>query len=101
MYGLLSLVFIIIYSFFFLLLTEFFIQFASEESQDGPLILFLKDVEKMCGNSYSYHGLKNKLEIFPAGVFIIGSQTQTDTRKDKVLLVKIIYTQLFYFLISM
>ncbi|KAG8099135.1 hypothetical protein GUJ93_ZPchr0013g36671 [Zizania palustris] len=58
-------------------------EFASEESQYDPLILFLKDVEKMCGNSYSYHGLKNKLETFPAGVFIIGSQIQTDNRKDK------------------
>ncbi|XP_040381754.1 uncharacterized protein LOC102705092 [Oryza brachyantha] len=58
-------------------------EFASEEIQHGPLILFLMDVEKMCGNSYSYHGLKNKLENFPAGVFIVGSQTQTDSRKDK------------------
>ncbi|RLN35210.1 hypothetical protein C2845_PM03G15880 [Panicum miliaceum] len=57
--------------------------FASEESQHEPLILFLKDVEKMCGNNYTYHGLKNKLESFPAGIFIIGSQTQTDARKDK------------------
>nr|CAB3458931.1 unnamed protein product [Digitaria exilis] len=58
-------------------------EFASEESQHEPLILFLKDVEKMCGNNYTYHGLKNKLESFPAGIFIIGSQTQTDARKDK------------------
>ncbi|KAJ1292366.1 hypothetical protein BS78_02G386200 [Paspalum vaginatum] len=58
-------------------------EFASEESQHEPLILFLKDVEKMCGNGYTYRGLKNKLESFPAGVFIIGAQTQTDTRKDK------------------
>ncbi|CAM0907386.1 unnamed protein product [Alopecurus aequalis] len=59
-------------------------EFVSEESEHGPLVLFLKDVEKVCGNSYSYHGLKSKLEIFPAGVFIIGSQIQTDTRKDKL-----------------
>ncbi|KAG8079372.1 hypothetical protein GUJ93_ZPchr0007g3759 [Zizania palustris] len=59
-------------------------EFSSEESQHGPLILFLKDVEKMCGNSHSYHCLENKLETFPAGVFIIGSQTQTDSRKDKL-----------------
>ena len=78
--------------FFFMLLTGTFIQYVSEESEDGPIILFLKDVEKVCGNSYSYHGLKSKLENFPAGVFIIGSQTLTDTRKDKVLIVKIIYT---------
>ena len=72
-----------------------FLQFASEESQHGPLILFLKDVEKMCGNSYSYHGLKNKIESFPAGVFIVGSQIHTDSRKDKVLLlVRIIITSI-------
>ena len=68
-------------------------QFVSEESAHGPLILFLKDVEKVCGNTYSYHGLKSKLEIFPAGVFVIGSQTQADSRKDKVLTVKIICTR--------
>jgi hypothetical protein len=61
------------------------IQFVCEEREHGPLILFLKDVEKVCGNSYSYHGLKSKLESFPEGVFIIGSQIQADTRKDKVL----------------
>ena len=71
-----------------------FLQFVSEEREHGPLILFLKDAEKVCGNSYSYHGLKSKLENFPAGVFIIGSQTQTDTRKDKVLIVTNIYTQI-------
>ncbi|GJN33390.1 hypothetical protein PR202_gb21987 [Eleusine coracana subsp. coracana] len=58
-------------------------EFASEESQHEPLVLFLKDVEKTCGNNYTYHGLKNKLEIFPAGVFIVASQTQADSRKDK------------------
>ncbi|CAD6222626.1 unnamed protein product [Miscanthus lutarioriparius] len=59
-------------------------EFASEESQHEPVILFLKDVEKICGNNYTYHGLKNKLESFPAGVFIVGSQIQTDARKDKL-----------------
>ncbi|CAN6200234.1 unnamed protein product [Urochloa humidicola] len=58
-------------------------EFASEESEHEPLIIFLKDVEKICGHNYTYHGLKNKLESFPAGVFIIGSQIQTDARKDK------------------
>jgi len=69
-------------------------QFASEESQHEPVILFLKDVEKICGNNYTYHGLKNKLESFPAGVFIVGSQIQTDARKDKVLHLRRIYAQL-------
>ena len=83
-----------VYIVLLLILIGFSSQFASEESQHGPLILFLKDVEKMCGNNYTYHGLKNKLESFPAGIFIIGSQTQTDSRKDKVLLLKRIHTQL-------
>jgi len=38
----------------------------------------------VCGNTYSYHGVKSKLENFPAGVFVIGSQTQADSRKDKL-----------------
>jgi hypothetical protein len=71
--------------FSFILFTGLSSQFASEESQHEPVILFLKDVEKICGNNYTYHGLKNKLESFPAGVFIVGSQIQTDARKDKVL----------------
>lgn len=61
------------------------IQFISEEIQQGPLILFLKDTEKICGNNDSYHGLKSKLKHFPAGAFIIGSQIQPDNRKEKVL----------------
>jgi hypothetical protein len=72
-----------VYLVLLLIFIGFSSQFASEESQHEPLILFLKDVEKMCGNNYTYHGLKNKLESFPAGIFIIGSQTQTDARKDK------------------
>jgi hypothetical protein len=83
-----------VYLVLLLIFIGFSSQFASEESQHEPLILFLKDVEKMCGNNYTYHGLKNKLESFPAGIFIIGSQTQTDARKDKVLLLKRIHTQL-------
>ncbi|AQK71927.1 uncharacterized protein LOC100272472 [Zea mays] len=47
-------------------------EFASEESQQVPVILFVKDVEKICGNNYTYHGLKNKLESFPAGVLLLG-----------------------------
>ena len=60
------------------------IQFISEEIRQGPLILFLKDTEKICGNNDSYHGLKSKLKHFPAGAFIIGSQIQPDNRKEKV-----------------
>uniref|UniRef100_A0ACD5XKI8 Uncharacterized protein n=1 Tax=Avena sativa TaxID=4498 RepID=A0ACD5XKI8_AVESA len=59
------------------------IQFLSEEIQHGPIILFLKDTEKICGNNDSYYGLKSKLEHFPAGVFIVGSHIQPDSRKEK------------------
>ncbi|WVZ56910.1 hypothetical protein U9M48_007376 [Paspalum notatum var. saurae] len=59
------------------------VEFMSEEIQHGPLILFLKDTEKICENNDSYHGLKSKLKHFPAGVFIIGSQIHPDNRKQK------------------
>ncbi|CAN6306673.1 unnamed protein product [Urochloa humidicola] len=59
------------------------VEFISEEIQRGPLILFLKDTEKICGNNDSYHGLKSKLKHFPAGAFVIGSQIQPDNRKEK------------------
>ncbi|KAL6902168.1 hypothetical protein ACP4OV_005044 [Aristida adscensionis] len=59
------------------------VEFVSEEIQYGPLIIFLKDTEKICGNNDSYHGLKSKLKYFPAGVFIIGSQIDPDNRKEK------------------
>jgi hypothetical protein len=63
------------------------LQFISEEIQNGPLILFLKDTENMCGNNNSYYGLKSKLKNLPGGVFIVGSQIQSDNRKEKVLFV--------------
>ncbi|CAM0873142.1 unnamed protein product [Alopecurus aequalis] len=59
------------------------IEFLSEEIQLGPIVLFLKDTEKICGNNDSYYGLKSKLEHFPAGVFIVGSHIQPDSRKEK------------------
>ncbi|KQK21732.1 uncharacterized protein LOC100841766 [Brachypodium distachyon] len=59
------------------------IEFISEKVQLGPLILYLKDTEKICGNNDSYYGLKSKLEHFPAGVFIVGSHIQPDSRKEK------------------
>ena len=74
--------------FCFLILTVHVLQFLSEEIQLGPIVLFLKDTEKICGNNDSYYGLKSKLEHFPAGVFIVGSHIQPDSRKEKVLFVK-------------
>ncbi|KAI3463628.1 hypothetical protein Pfo_020291 [Paulownia fortunei] len=53
-------------------------------SRDSPFILFMKDAEKsMAGNSESYAIFKTKLEKLPNNVVIIGSQTQTDNRKEK------------------
>ncbi|KAL1553960.1 hypothetical protein AAHA92_14573 [Salvia divinorum] len=53
-------------------------------SRYSPFILFMKDAEKsMAGNSESYSTYKNKLEKLPNNIVIIGSQTQTDNRKEK------------------
>ncbi|KAL9170135.1 hypothetical protein ABFS82_04G124600 [Erythranthe guttata] len=53
-------------------------------SRDTPFILFMKDAEKsMAGNSESYAIFKTKLDKLPNNVVIIGSQTQTDNRKEK------------------
>ncbi|KAL3654959.1 hypothetical protein CASFOL_000745 [Castilleja foliolosa] len=53
-------------------------------SQESPFILFMKDAEKsMAGNLESYALYKTKLEKLPNNVVIIGSQTQTDNRKEK------------------
>lgn len=46
-------------------------------------MLFLKDIEKaMVGNT---EVLKSKLEGLPQNVVVIGSHTQPDNRKEKVL----------------
>lgn len=58
-------------------------QVALEQSKLGALILFLKDIEKaMSGN---FEVLKSKFESLPQNVVVIGSHTQLDSRKDKVL----------------
>lgn len=62
-------------------------QVVLEESKNGPLIILLKDIEKsMTGSSDSYVTLKSKLELLPPGVLIVGSHTQMDSRKEKVIL---------------
>jgi hypothetical protein len=70
-----------------LVLTVLVQQFISQEIQNGPLILFLKDTENICGNNNLYYGLKSKLKIFPGGVFVVGSQIKSDNCKEKVLFV--------------
>lgn len=64
----------------------FWVQVVTEESKNGPLIVFLKDVEKSMGGSVeSYLSFKNKVESLPAGVLLIGSIIQMDNRKEKVV----------------
>ncbi|KAG4186963.1 hypothetical protein ERO13_A08G101080v2 [Gossypium hirsutum] len=54
------------------------------ESKSGPLILFVKDIEKsVAGNTDVYASLKSKVENLPANVVVIGSHTQMDSRKEK------------------
>ncbi|KAK3040635.1 hypothetical protein RJ639_026956 [Escallonia herrerae] len=54
------------------------------ESRNSPFILFMKDAEKsIAGNSESYSTFKGRLEKLPDNVFVIGSQTHTDNRKEK------------------
>ena len=60
-------------------------QVISEESKNGCLIVLLKDLEKsFTGITESFSSLRNKLELLPPGVLIIGSHTQMDSRKEKV-----------------
>lgn len=50
-------------------------------------MLFIKDVEKCTvGNLDLYPTFKSNLERLPDNVVVIGSQTQTDSRKEKVIL---------------
>ncbi|KAM3312635.1 hypothetical protein ACQJBY_032468 [Aegilops geniculata] len=60
------------------------IEVISEASKIGSLIVLLKDVEKsFTGITESFSSLRNKLELLPPGVLIIGSHTQMDSRKEK------------------
>ncbi|KAM1449538.1 hypothetical protein PS2_008181 [Malus domestica] len=57
---------------------------ATNESKSLPMIVFLKDIEKvMAGNPYAYSVLKGKLANLPENVVVIGSHTQLDNRKAK------------------
>ncbi|XP_076903132.1 uncharacterized protein LOC143558105 [Bidens hawaiensis] len=56
----------------------------SSESRTIPFILFMKDAEKsIVGSSDSYSTFKDWLEKLPDNVVVIGSQTHTDSRKEK------------------
>ena len=66
----------------------FLFQAVTSESRNSPFILFMKDAEKsIVGNSESYSTFKSRLEKLSDNTVIIGSHTQTDNRKEKVLTV--------------
>lgn len=57
---------------------------ALEQCKSGPLIIFIKDVEKsLLGNPEAYASFKIKLENLPGNSVVIASQTQMDSRKEK------------------
>ncbi|KAJ6880025.1 hypothetical protein NC652_033381 [Populus alba x Populus x berolinensis] len=57
---------------------------ALNESKNGPLILFVKDLEKsVVGNQDAYSSLRSKLDSLPEKVVVVGSHTQIDNRKEK------------------
>ncbi|KAM1185983.1 hypothetical protein TB2_014858 [Malus domestica] len=54
------------------------------ESRNSPFILFMKDAEKsLVGNSDSFSTFRARLDKLPDNVVVIGSHTQTDSRKEK------------------
>ncbi|URE23310.1 Holliday junction DNA helicase ruvB N-terminus [Musa troglodytarum] len=64
-------------------LNELF-EFVSEECQHGPLVVFLKEIEKsVAGTSDSYLAMKSKIDSLPVGVLVVCSSTQMDNRKEK------------------
>ncbi|MQL94377.1 hypothetical protein Taro_027032, partial [Colocasia esculenta] len=60
------------------------LEVVSDECKRGPIIVFLKDMEKsLAGISDSYACMKGKIELLPAGALLIASHTQMDSRKEK------------------
>ncbi|KAK1354592.1 AAA-type ATPase family protein [Heracleum sosnowskyi] len=56
---------------------------ASEQCKTGPLIMFIKDIEKsLMGNPRAYDSFKIKLENFPGNAVVIASHTQMDNHKE-------------------
>ncbi|CAH9096056.1 unnamed protein product [Cuscuta epithymum] len=57
---------------------------ASQESKNGSLILFVKDIEKpVMGIPEIFAAVKFKLEKLPENVVVIASNSQSDNRKEK------------------
>ncbi|MED6184991.1 hypothetical protein PIB30_052748 [Stylosanthes scabra] len=53
------------------------------ESRSSPFILFMKDAEKSIVGNGDPCTFKSRLENLPHNVVVIGSNTQTDSRKEK------------------
>ncbi|KAF3680569.1 putative elongation factor 1-delta-like [Capsicum annuum] len=65
------------------LLVKTLFEVVSRESRNSPVILFMKDAEKMmAGNSVSYSTYKSRLEKIPDNIVIIGSHTHTDDHEE-------------------
>ncbi|PHT29377.1 hypothetical protein CQW23_31028 [Capsicum baccatum] len=68
------------------LLVKTLFEVVSRESQNSPVILFMKDAEKtMAGNSVSYSMYKSPPEKIQDNIVIIGSHTHTDDHKEEVV----------------
>ncbi|KAL9228183.1 hypothetical protein vseg_003790 [Gypsophila vaccaria] len=66
------------------LATNEIFEVAKDECVKGPLILFLKDMEKcIAANPDAFPELKRKLETMPDNLVVIASHTQADSRKEK------------------
>ena len=64
-----------------------FPQVVMDESKNGTLVIFIKDIEKSLSSSGdSFSNLKVKFDLIPEGVLVIASHTQLDNRKEKVML---------------
>ena len=60
-------------------------QVVFSESRSSPFILFMKDAEKSIVGNGDPFSFKSRLEKLPDNVVVIGSHTQTDSRKEKVI----------------
>ncbi|KAK7349974.1 hypothetical protein VNO77_07933 [Canavalia gladiata] len=56
---------------------------ACDESRSAPFILFMEDAEKSIVGNGDPYSFKSKLENLPNNVVVIGSHTETDSRKEK------------------
>lgn len=60
-------------------------QIASSESENGPLIIYLKEIEKsILKNTEACAAFKAGLGNLPENVVVIGSYTHMDSRVEKV-----------------